>query len=119
MKKEYIRIAKKRLEKIPLVGGQHRVVAICLYKNKIVSVGVNSYTKSHTRQRRFAERAGTPEKEYLHAEVDAIIKARYRPIDKIVVIRFNKAEQLACAEPCSICKLAIKAAKIKYIEYTI
>lgn len=117
MKKSYLRIAKKALNSSPAKG--HKVAAICLNSSgKIISVGVNSYIKSHTVQAKFAKMAGKTENQFLHAEVHAIIRAR-TPIYKILVVRFSKDGQTALAEPCEICKLAIKEAGIKFVEHTV
>jgi deoxycytidylate deaminase len=87
-------------------------------KGRILSVGKNSYIKTHPKQAKLAQRVGLPKKEYLHSEVAAIIRCRdISKAYRIVVYRTNK-DGYANAEPCPICKLAIKEAGIKQVEWT-
>lgn len=81
----------------------------------------NSYIKTHPLQKFYATKVGTPKREYLHAEVRAIIKALKRGIPyKILISRINpKNGNTGLAKPCPICELAIKDAGIKRIEYTL
>ena len=89
-------------------------------RGKILAIGKNSYEKTHPIQSKFAKQAGLPQKEQLHTEVAAIIRALKRGSPyKIKVERFDKKGFPLNAEPCPICKLAIKEAGIKIIEYTI
>lgn len=88
-------------------------------KGRVLSSGINSYVKSHPKQQHFANRAGIPEKSYLHAEVAAIVKLRHGVAHKIKVERYGKSGQPLNAEPCPVCKLAIEEAGIKFVEYTI
>lgn len=88
-------------------------------KNKIISVGCNSYKKSHPTQAYFAEKVGQDNRIFLHAELDALIKIPYgkKPYS-IFVARVNKKGKSLLAKPCPICSLAIKDAGIKNIYYT-
>lgn len=91
-------------------------------KGRVLSVGYNSYTKTHPEQARFARLAGTERKTYLHAEVAAIIRAcrrRMEPPHSISIERFNSSGQPKLAKPCPICMLAIKEAGIKEVRYTV
>lgn len=88
-------------------------------RNRILSIGKNSYTKSHTYQAKLAKDVGSPEKIWLHAEVDSIIKC----IDltkayKISVFRYNEAGLAVSAKPCKICQAAIAKTPIQIIEHT-
>ncbi len=104
---------------IPYKKGEQRIVALTLdRKGCILSVGKNSYTKSHPLQAKYAKMAGNAHKCFLHAEVDAIIKAR-KPIDKIVVCRVDSKGNAVLAAPCPVCQIAIKKAGINAIEYTV
>lgn len=88
-------------------------------RGRVLSVGENSYTKTHPKQAKLAARAGLPEKEYLHAEVAALV--RCRNLDKaykIVVTRINKKGKFANAKPCPICSLAIQEAGIQVVEWS-
>jgi deoxycytidylate deaminase len=87
-------------------------------KGRVLSVGKNSYIKTHPKQAKLAQKAGLPMKEFLHAEVASIIRCKdLSKAYRIVVYRNNKAG-FANAEPCPICKLAIKEAGIKQVEWT-
>ena len=88
-------------------------------KGKVLSVGKNSYIKTHPVQAQHAHRVGLPDKQFLHAEIHAIIKCR--DIDrahKIFISRWNRQGKTQLAKPCPVCMSAIKAAGIKHIEHT-
>lgn len=96
----------------------HRVIAKCYDKRgRLLSVAENSYSKSHPEQKRLATLTGQPYKQFLHAEIAAIIRAR-KPVHRIMVIRVNKHGETRLAMPCVICQAAIAEAGIKIIEYT-
>lgn len=89
-------------------------------KGRILAVASNSYQKTHPYQAALAQKVGKPYKQYLHAEVAAIIKAsKYGIPYKIFIERYGYKHKPMNAEPCIICKEAIKLANIKLIEYTI
>lgn len=97
-----------------------KIKATCYNKKgRIISIGYNSYTKTHPVQEYFAKLAGMPEKKYLHAEIAALLKAGDKKIHKIKIERYNSRGEPANAAPCPICQLAIKAYGVKVIEYTI
>jgi tRNA(Arg) A34 adenosine deaminase TadA len=88
-------------------------------KGKILSIGKNSYTKTHTLQARLAKKVGLDDKIYLHSEIDAIVKCKN--LDKayeIFIYREGKNGRLLNAKPCPICQAAINATPIKIIQYT-
>jgi len=97
-------------------GGKQRLVAFCLRKGRIVSIGYNSYNKTHPMQKKYASRVGKPGAEYLHAEVAALLKAR--DADEMFVARIDKRGNFALAKPCPICDLAISTYGITKINYT-
>ncbi len=88
-------------------------------KGRVLSTGVNSYVKTHPKQQHFADRANLPEKSFLHAEIASLVKLKNGVAHKIKVERYGKSGQPLNAEPCPICKLAIKAAGISFVEYTV
>lgn len=99
---------------------QHVKATVYDKRGRILAIGFNSYTKTHPRQAHFARLAGLGRKTYLHAEIAAIIRAAGR--DKshsIRVERWLADGASGLAKPCPICMLAIKAAGIKEITYTI
>lgn len=93
--------------------------ATCLnHKGRVISIGYNSYVKTHPIQARFSQKAKEPEKIYLHAEIAAIIAAKGKPIHTIKVERYDRQGKPLNSCPCSICQLAIEKAGIKYVLYT-
>jgi len=97
----------------------HKVKATIYNKaGRIVSIGFNSYVKTHPLQCRYARLAGMPEKVYLHAEIDALIKAKGRGY-RIFIERYNKNGKPLLAKPCPICQLAIDKAGLSVIQYTL
>lgn len=89
-------------------------------KGRVLSVGKNSYVKTHPKQAMHANKVGLPEKIFLHAEMDAIIRCRdLSRAHKIIVSRINKKGRYANAKPCPVCQSAIKEASIQNVEWTI
>lgn len=87
-------------------------------RGRVLSIGHNSYEKSHPKQAHYAARMGEPYKFFLHAEIAALVKCRGKPY-KIMIERKDKAGNNRLAKPCGICELAIKEAGIKFVEYTV
>lgn len=89
-------------------------------KGRVLSIGKNSYVKTHPLQAKHASKVGKPDHIVLHAEIDAIIKCRN--LDKayrIFVSRTARNGVMRLAKPCSICMSAIAQTKIQKIEWTI
>lgn len=86
------------------------ITAICYDKRgRILSIGKNSYVKTHPLQAKYAKITGETQKIYLHAEIAAIVRCRDpSKVEKIRVIRLNKYGQPMNARPCKICEQAIK-----------
>ena len=97
---------------------QHVEATVYNAKGHIIAKGVNSYSKSHPKQAKFAKQAGNPKAVFLHAEIAAIVKCRQKP-HRISVIRYMKDGTTGNAKPCAICELAIREAGIKLIEYSV
>lgn len=88
-------------------------------RGKVLSVGKNSYVKTHPYQVKHAEKVGLPDKQFLHAEIHAIVKCRnLEKAHKIAVMRFGKDGKEKTAKPCPVCMSAIESAGIKFIEHT-
>jgi tRNA(Arg) A34 adenosine deaminase TadA len=88
-------------------------------RGRVLSIGKNSYVKTHPLQHFHSHKVGLPQKQFLHAEIHAI--ARCKRLDKahrIVVTRFDKNGKEALAKPCPVCQSAIKAAGIEIVEHT-
>ena len=86
---------------------KQNLVAFALRGRRIVSVGHNSYTRTHPEQSRLAKKVGQPDRQFLHAEVAALLKAP-RDADTLVVVRINKQGELVNASPCPVCREAIR-----------
>ena len=99
---------------------KYQVTAIIYDKRgQVLSLGKNSYVKTHPLQAHHAQQAGEPHKVYLHAEIDAIIKCKdINKAHKLVVFRFREDGSPALASPCKVCKQALKHTPIKVIEHT-
>ena len=87
-------------------------------RGRIISVAYNDYYKTHPMQLEYAKKADQEYRQVLHAEVLAIIRARGKQIHKIKIERYDSQGNPKDAYPCPICSIAIKEAKIKFIEYT-
>lgn len=86
---------------------------------KLISIGRNSYIKTHPFQAKCATAVGEPTKIFLHAEIAALVKLKdWSKAYKIVVLRFNKLGKPAPASPCKCCRYALKLANINIIEST-
>lgn len=99
---------------------QHALTAI-IYdkKGRVLSVGQNSYVKTHPMQKMYAERLKEPYKEFLHAEIAAIIKCPdLSKAHKIAIFRFTADGEPAPSHPCIICQSAIQASGISEVSYT-
>jgi tRNA(Arg) A34 adenosine deaminase TadA len=99
---------------------RHALTAI-IYdkKGRVLSMGQNSYVKTHPLQAEHAVKVGLDERIYLHAEVHAIVKCKdLSKAHKIFVSRWDKHGNSLLAKPCPVCESAIKAAGIKIVEHT-
>lgn len=98
----------------------HQITAI-IYdrRGRIISIGQNSYIKTHPLQAKHARKMGEPYKQFLHAEISAITKCKdLSKAHKIFVTRYNKHGEPSLAKPCPVCMSAIKESGIKIIEHT-
>jgi deoxycytidylate deaminase len=101
------------------VKGRYRVAAIVLDKrDRVLSTGTNSYTRSHPEQARYGKACGFSERIYLHAEISALIKCKKQGY-KIYVARIDIHGNTLLSKPCELCSMAIKEHGIKVIEYTL
>lgn len=88
-------------------------------RGKVISVGQNSYVKTHPLQAMYAAKAGMPDRQFLHAEIHAIVKCRdLAKAHKIFVSRWDRRGRPALAKPCPVCMSAIEAAGIEIVEHT-
>lgn len=70
-------------------------------------------------QAEYAAMVGFPEKQYLHAEIAAIIRSRRKTIHTIKIERYDHYGNPKNAAPCPVCSIAIKLAGIKWVNYTV
>lgn len=89
-------------------------------RGKVLSVGENSYSKTHPKQAELARIAGREGAIYLHAEIAAIIKLKNKQdkAHKIFIERYDSDGNPLLAKPCEICSIALEMAGIKLIEFT-
>lgn len=88
-------------------------------KGNVLSIGKNSYIKSHPLQAHHAMLVGEPYKIFAHAEIAAIIRCKdLSKAHRILVSRVDGKGNLLLAKPCAICQSALSAANIKFVEHT-
>jgi deoxycytidylate deaminase len=88
-------------------------------RGKVLSIGKNSYVKTHPVQAEWARKAGEAYKQVLHAEIAAIIKCtNLAKAYRISVFRYKEDGSPANAKPCKTCAGAIAKTSIKIIEHT-
>ncbi len=99
---------------------RHALTAVIYDKRgRVISVGQNSYVKTHPLQAKHAAEVGMPDKQYLHAEIHAIVRCKdLSRAHKIFVSRWDKKGRPALAKPCPVCMSAIEAAGIQVVEHT-
>lgn len=66
----------------------------------------------------FACLANEPMKEYLHAEISALIASKDKVIDTLVVVRYDAQGNLKLAKPCRTCQGAIIAYGVRKVLYS-
>ena len=86
-------------------------------RGRLLSVGRNSYVKTHPLAGYYGKKSGRPDAIYLHAELDALIKARGN-VHKLVVVRYNAHGEPVNAKPCKGCQLALKDFGVKHVSHT-
>jgi deoxycytidylate deaminase len=88
-------------------------------KGRILSIGKNRYLKTHPYQALCAAKVGLPEKIYLHAEIDAIIRCKdLSKAYSIHIFRYGSEGQPLLAKPCLVCQSAIESSGIKKVFHT-
>jgi deoxycytidylate deaminase len=104
-----------------------KIGAILLKKNRIIASAVNDYTRTHPVQYWAAQNAARifnepqlENKNYLHAELRSLIKAR-DDADTIVVCRVggHGGQELRMSRPCVICSEYIRScSSVVHIHYS-
>jgi tRNA(Arg) A34 adenosine deaminase TadA len=86
----------------------------------VLSLGKNSYVKTHPLQAHYAKLKGVNDKIYLHAEIHAISRCRQlNQAYKMVITRFGARGEPRLAKPCEICEEALLHTPIRNVVYTI
>ena len=98
----------------------HSLTAIIKDKRgNVLAIGKNSYTKTHPYQAKCAKEVGLPEKIYLHAEIDAILRCSdLSKAHSIHIFRQGKSGKWLLAKPCPACQTAINKTPIKKVYHT-
>jgi len=99
---------------------RHQITAV-IYdrKNRVLSIGHNSYVKTHPLQAQYAEAVGEGYKVFLHAEIHAITRLKKpHKAHRIAIFRYNESGKPVSAKPCTICAHALTQTNIKIIEHT-
>lgn len=108
--------------------GNARLAAMILFKNKMVSIGVNQY-KTHPFAAKYSK---NPDAIYLHAEAAAILSAKKKLTDQqlkkstLIICRVKNilqgrkyVQMYGTAKPCPGCEQCIKEHGIQKLIYTI
>lgn len=87
-------------------------------KGRLICTKNNLYSKTHPLQKHFAELAGEPYKESLHAEIHCLISSKDTPVHRIVIMRYDSFGNLKLAAPCKTCRTAIESYGVKEVYYS-
>lgn len=87
-------------------------------RGRQISIGMNSYRKTSPVQAHFACLVGLPEKQYIHAEVQALLRCKDKVPYKITIERYDSEGNPVLAKPCPICQRAIETWGTSVVEYT-
>lgn len=116
-----LQLAIKILESVPVQRHKQRLCSIITdRKGNVLSIGQNSYSKTHPMQALAAKRVGREEACFLHSEIDAIRRLgrdAYKA-KNIYVARLDKQNNVVLAKPCDICQSVIHMMNLN-VEYTI
>lgn len=123
MNKQALRMITKAItlceENEPDRGRQTVVAILTDKKNNVISIGHNSYEKTHPTQWKYAQQVEEKKHScYLHAEVDALTKDKKKKGEKLFVARVYRDGSFALAKPCPLCEKAIEDSGIKEVIYT-
>ena len=88
-------------------------------KGRVLSIGQNSYIKTHPLQAHHARKVGSEHRIYLHAEIAAIVRCpNISRAWRMQIIRTGRNGQPANAAPCEVCVSALAATPIRHIDHT-
>jgi len=107
----------------PISHSSNHVAMITGSRGRILSLGRNKL-KTHPLQAHFAQKLGKPERIYLHAETDAVIKCinkhgidALRDAD-IFIVRFSKKGDTASSKPCNMCRYMLQSYAVRHVFHT-
>jgi deoxycytidylate deaminase len=84
----------------------------------VLSIGKNSYVKTHPYQARLAKQLKSEHKIFIHAEIDAILKCRnLNKAHRISIFRADKSGGYKLVRPCAICQTAISKTPIRVVDH--
>lgn len=90
-------------------------------KDRVLSIGKNSYIKTHPLMLKYAQRIGhfNCKETKIHAEIDAIAKCvELDRAHTIEIYRYsNYSQRYLMSKPCKICHSGILCTPIKYVKY--
>jgi tRNA(Arg) A34 adenosine deaminase TadA len=122
MDTRYLKLAIDQASKNPI--GRHgkngyQKMAAVLTNGRDIYVGYNQW-KTHPMQARFAK---CPESIFIHAEIDALVKAVRGGVQDfsgydMYVARVLKTGQIGLAQPCTGCYKAISHFGVRFVSWT-
>jgi tRNA(Arg) A34 adenosine deaminase TadA len=117
-------LIRTALEKSGRIRSSRHAAAIIMPRgNRVISIGWNKL-KSHPMQARFSMDAGRPQRIFLHAETDAIIKTINKHGPEVLsecdlyVIRVGNDGTLAGSRPCTSCCNLVKHFGINHVFHS-
>lgn len=88
-------------------------------RGRVIAKAQNEYKKSHPKQKILSEKLGLSEKRInLHSEVACLLRCRGKPVDLLLIERYDAAGKPKLAFPCPTCQLAIKEYGVKVVQFT-
>lgn len=110
------RLVDKLVALADKVQGRYRLAAV-VYDDRFrpISFGTNSYIKTHPLQAQFSSH---PLKVFVHAEIQALVRANGRRKHGIMVLRIDRFRRLQLARPCKSCMAAVLESGIREIVYS-
>lgn len=112
----------------PLIGQdpkQFNHFAFIFKRNKLLSIGQNSLSKTSPKPARFNKRAGNPNYIWpsIHAEIDAISKLWSKiyigPKLMLVSIRLSKKGECMVSKPCPNCTAVLDSLNLPYYYHNV
>jgi deoxycytidylate deaminase len=115
------RLEKKIIEEsylwVPYCSGPCRHVSFIVKRNKIISVGINSYKRTHPLANKFAHLWNK-----VHSELASIVNFPRKNIDiatcDMYNVRVRTNGEVALSAPCKQCVKLIHAFNIRRVYYT-